>query len=215
MKYLFKLTYDKLVDLVEDQLGIDNWFIRDQRIEKRTSSIRETERFKKLKKRAIKLGFHFDDNEIVTWLDTLTTMYYTFKRLNIELQRALYVIQEFCVPHSNKRIDYILLINNKILIVEFSFNQLGCEFRYEHKLQQAIGYKELLSTLLPKDIEIGTYTFMVDPETDKQGKPLYDINDDLPNDEKIDNFVKVIKTFFYKDVDMALNALEKVEGITI
>ena len=90
-----------------------------------------------------------------------------------DIRNNLKILQEYCIPYSRKRADYLLIYDNKILILEFSFNKLNYEFNYETKLQQAIGYKELLSNILPKEIEIGTYTFLLEPEEDARGKTIY------------------------------------------
>ena len=120
-------------------------------------------------------------------------------------------MQEYCIPYSNKRADYLLVYDNKILILEFSFNKLGYELQYETKLQQAIGYKELLGNILPKEVDIGTYMFLVEAEEDKWGGAIYvDDTEKLPNQDKIEHLAKYIEKFFKKNEDFAINALERI-----
>lgn len=211
MKCLYELDYYSLNKLVENELYLKNWFIRNDKISNRKESIVYSDRFKILKDRAESFKFNFNDTEIVTWLDTLTTMYYVFASIEDEhLLDHIKILQEYCIPFSNKRADYILAYDNKILIIEFSFNKLGYEFNYETKLQQAIGYKELLSNILPKEIDIGTYTFLLEPEEDCKGNAIFINNgNDLPNSPKIDALAQYIEQFFMKNINLAIVSLRQ------
>ena len=214
MKTLFTLNYEKLKTLVCDTLNIEHWFIRNDKIKSRTDSIEYSERFKYLQNRARDCNFLFNNTEIVSWLDTLTTMYYVFDSIKDDyLKTHITILQEYCIPFSNKRADYLLVYDNKILIIEFSFNKLGYEFNYETKLQQAISYKELLSNILPKEIEIGTYTFLLEPEEDRYGNAIY-INDgnDLPNNPKIEDMANYIVEYFNKNINLAINSLRQLNS---
>lgn len=209
---LFKLNYERLTEMVEDTLNIKHWYIREDKITNRTDSICNSERFLYLKKQAQKNNIIFNNTEIVTWLDSLNILYYVFDSLeNEHLKNSIKIIQEYCIPYQNKRADYLLIYDNKILIIEFSFNKLGYELQYETKLQQAIGYKELLSNILPKEIDIGTYTFLVEAEEDSQGNMITLKNTDyLPNHYKIQNLANLIEKFFNKNIDLAVNALKQL-----
>lgn len=74
-------------------------------------------------------------------------------------------IQEFHISFTNKRADYLLVYENKTIIVEFRYNKFDNEdYHYSIKLNQLIGYKELIINILPKNIDIATYTFLIHPE---------------------------------------------------
>lgn len=212
MKCLFELNHKKLNTLIKDKLQIENWFIRNEKISNRTDSIIYSNRFQFLRDRATKLNFNFDELEIVTWLDTLMILYYTFDKIeDKELKNRLTILQEYCIPYSNKRADYLLILENKILIIEFSFNKLNYELQYETKLQQAIGYKEMLSNILPKNIDIATYTFIIEAEEDKNGNTIYlKGTDKLPNYYKTKDLAQYIEAFFKKDNETAINALKNI-----
>lgn len=84
------------------------------------------------------------------------------------------IIQEFHISFTNKRADYSLIYENKIIIIEFSYNKFDNEdYHYNIKLNQLIGYKELISNILPKDIDISTYTFLLHPEEIDENSNLY------------------------------------------
>ncbi len=213
MKYLYQLNNESLKILIEQQLYLKNWFVRQDDIVNRKDKICYSERFNLLKNRATELQYSFSDTEIVSWLDTLTTMYYVFNNITDQhIKDNIVILQEYCIPFSNKRADYLLVLDNQILIVEFSFQKIGYEFQYETKLQQAIGYKELLSNLLPKEIDIGTYTFLLEAEEDKNRKIIKIIGtEQLANNAKIDMLAQYIEHFFNKSTQYAYNSLNKLE----
>ena len=209
---LFNFDYEELTDIVENVLYIKNWFIRKMDIDTRTDNISKTERFLYLKELAENKNISFDTREVVTWLDSLTTLYYVFDNIQDEhLKDNIKIIQEYCIPYTKKRADYLLIYDNKILIIEFSFNKLGYELQYETKLQQAIGYKELLSNILPKEIDIGTYTFLIEPEEDENGKVFKIENTNYyPNHYKIEDLACFIEKFFNKNINLAINSLKQL-----
>lgn len=153
--------------------------------------------FKYKKKELPRRGI-ISDIEIVTWLDTLNILYYVFDRIEDEnLRNSVKILQEYCIPYSNKRVDYLLVYDNKILILEFSFNKLGYDLQYETKLQQAIGYKELLNNILPKEVDLGTYTFIVEAEEDKDGRAIHiEGTDYYPNHYKISALAEIYTKVF-------------------
>lgn len=191
------------------------WFIRDDKITNRTDAIYLSDRYGKIKQQADINGISYNDIEVATWFDTLVTLYYVFDRVEDEdIRNNLKILQEYCIPYSRKRADYLLIYDNKILILEFSFNKLNYEFNYETKLQQAIGYKELLSNILPKEIEIGTYTFLLEPEEDARGKTIYielDGEKHTANHWKMYDLAKYIEKFFKKNMKVAYNAILQLE----
>ena len=215
MKCLYELNSEKLDKFWIDELRLNKWYIRNDTIAARTQAASYLNRFNILKERAEKLGYSFNETEVISWLDTLTTMCGVFNRLNDGyLKNNLLILQEYCIPYSNKRADYLLVYDNKILIIEFSFNKLGYEFNYETKLQQAISYKELLGNILPKEIDIGTYTFLLEPEEDKNGKTIYVDNEKetLPNDFKMQSLANYIEKFFKKNINLAENSLRQLKS---
>lgn len=212
MNCLYDMTYDDLKELVEDVLHLEYWCVRDDELQNRMDSIAYSDRFKELKERATEKGYAFNDIEIVTWLDTLNILYYVFDKMEDErLRDEIRILQEYCIPYSNKRADYLLVYDNKILILEFSFNKLGYELQYETKLQQAIGYKELLGNILPKEVDIGTYMFLLEAEEDKWGGAIYvDDTEKLPNQDKMKHLAKYIERFFKKNKNFAVDSLLRI-----
>lgn len=108
----------------------------------------------------------------------------------------------FHIPFTNKRADYLLVYENKIIITEFSYNKFDNEdYHYNIKLNQVIGYKELISNILSNDIDIATYTFLIHPE----GSGID------PNMDQIENFIEYIKFFIEKKSISAYKELKKIK----
>ena len=106
--------------------------------------------------------------------------------VNPEIRNELQILQEMEIPFTHKRADYVLVYRRKILIIEFSFQKLNGRYKFEDKLNQTVGYKELLSNVMPPHIEIGTYTFLIERETNKSGNTIkkfnkYSNEQELPN----------------------------------
>ena len=59
MKCLYELNVDQLNELVEKELYLKSWFIRDDKITKRTGSVQHSERVRKIKKQADKKGISY------------------------------------------------------------------------------------------------------------------------------------------------------------
>lgn len=183
----------------------------------RAKKIDYTTRYQYLKKRAKNQDMNVQAAEIISWLDTLNIIYYVLDYVDPKIRNELQILQELEIPFTNKRADYVLVYRKKILIIEFSFQKLNGRYKFEDKLNQAAGYKELLSNVMPPHIEIGTYTFLIEPETDKSGNMVKKINkytkeQELPNNEKIQEFGGYINLFFEKDFEDAMYYLGYVDG---
>lgn len=209
MKCLYEMNSNYL-EFLWDKLKLKKWYIRNDTINNRARVAATYDRFNILKARAKECEIYFNDTEVISWLDTLCTLCCVFSRLKDEyLKSHITIFQEYCIPFSNKRADYLLVYDNKILIIEFSFDKLGKDYFYETKLTQAINYKELLSNILPKEIDVGTYTFLLEPEEDKDGNTIMVGEDCLPNDGKIQALADFIEEFFKKNENLALTSLKR------
>ena len=216
MKTLYKLTYDEFKKLVKERLQIDSWMVFDDSASSRLDKVQDRHYFVTLKRRAEEKEMKVHVQEIISWLDTLNLLYHTLYNVNEEILNRLTIFQEFQIPFTNKRADYLLVYQNKILILEFSFDKLGSEYKFETKLNQAVNYKELLSNLLPSHIKIGTYTFLINPEVDQNGRYILKHNrytdaDEQANNEKMSDLAAYINLFF-SDRDDALMQLAYLDG---
>ena len=202
---------------VRNNLKIDGWMIRDGNPQNRIKETKNKDYFKKLQLKAKKSKFIYaQDLEIISWLDTMNLLFHTLSYLDKNLKQEITVVQEYKIPFSNKRADYLLLYRNKILIIEFSYDNFGNEYRYESKLTQAIGYKELLANMLPQNIRLATYTFIINPEMSEKHKEYYKFDRysgdyEQANNEKMKEFASYIELFFKQTEQSAVFALNQLE----
>lgn len=221
MKCLYEFTIDQFFDFVESN-KIDNWLIYDYSIEERHDAICNKEYYNTLKKMANKNKISFNAPEIVSWIDGLAMLYtsidYAIYDEESDLLDDLKIIGELHIPFSKCRADCVLVKDNKILVIEFSYksNNQNRKELYETKLNQVIYYKELLSNALPKHIEIATYSFPIEIETDKNGNPMY-VMSDIENEKMYKNndncyyLGEFIKKFFKHTNKTALDELKNLD----
>lgn len=217
MKYLHWLNCDEFDELIKEDLFLDDWSVFDMSAEDRAQRVDYTKKYKYLTQRAKEQEINVKVAEIISWMDTLNIMYYVLRYVNPEIRNELQIFQEMEIPFTHKRADYVLVYRRQILIVEFSFKKLNGRYKFEDKLSQAAGYKELLSNVMPKHIEVGTYTFFIEPGTDKSGNYIKKLNkytneQESPNNEKIQEFGHYINLFFQKDLKDAMYYLGYVDG---
>lgn len=177
------------------------WQIKDDDIETRKKAIMKKTYFKELSKLANENDINYDDVEIVSWMDNLAIMKIILESLKDKYNETT-IIQELIMPKTNKRADFALFKDNKILIIEFSFTIWNESKRFKKKHKQVIKYKEELESILSKNIIIKTYTFLIEPEEN-------DNYLEFPNNsKKIKNLIKYIIDFFEEKQRTALQELE-------
>ena len=175
MKYLYNFSLRELLKYVKNN-KIDTWWIYDKSIEERYDYVFYAGYCQKLLEMATVNNISHDECEVISWLDGMALLYcglkYATSKKSDELDN-LRVIGELHIPFSNCRADVVLVKDNKILIIEFSYKKktISRKEKYEEKLNQVMYYKELLSNALPKHIEIATYSFPIEVETDENGNP--------------------------------------------
>lgn len=234
MKCLNKLTFEKFQNFIVNDLEISYWNIFEGDLLRRAESIKNTKYFQILKKKSQCQQINASDTEIVTWIDTLRLIYETIKELPQKILQELIIIQEYLMPFNLQRADYLLVYRNRILIVEFSFEKYDdCEkpdnygkskndgkpANYGSKVQQVLGYKELLQDLLPNYIDVGTYVYKYKAEI--KNYLVTKINKFTNKDEPINNERKFackhyIQRFFEKEPieinkkEIAINELNQI-----
>lgn len=219
MKYLYYFNLNRFKDFVEQDLGIDNWWIYNDTIENRYLAIKNKKYFSILKVFANQKDIKYSKEEIISWIDNISILYfslssfYNCKKNPTQFDSFLketYILGELHIPYSNHRADITLMKDNKILIIELSFaKKEKRERRYQEKLNQVICYKELLSNALPKHIEIATYTFPILPETDENGNPILEMSsidkkERFPNYDNCQYLGLFIKHFFFKNKSICI-----------
>lgn len=205
MKALFNGTIKEFKKTTKSDLQLNKWKVFEMNIEDRYDWVQDNSYVNKLHEIAKSNDIKYDKYEIISWLDSQSIMLKIINKMEKlgfdNLLNKVRIIQEFHIPFTNKRADYLLVYENKIIIIEFSYNKFeNKDYHYNIKLNQVIGYKELISNILPKDIDIATYTFLLYPEE----------NDENSNQEQIENFVEYINFFMEKKSVSAYEELEKL-----
>ena len=181
MKYLYKYTVEEFINFTEEQ-GLTNWWIYNQTPEKRYEVIQNSIYTETLKKFA-KNNINYSNEELVSWIDNIQMIYSSLdcaseiinkNKLSLEILKRIQIIAEYHIPYSNQRSDILMIKDNKILIIELSYKKenMNRKDKYQEKLNQVMNYKELLENALPKHIEIATYSFPIETETDVYGNPI-------------------------------------------
>lgn len=223
MKCLFDFNINKFMEFAEE-LKADSWYIYNEDIESRYEIIKNSYYFNQLKRKADYQNIQYDDVEIVSWLDNISIIYNTLNNLfdedeydiSNEVLNKIHIIGEYHIPYSNNRADIVILYENKIIIVELSYDKFKNHERFKRKLDQVICYKELLNNLLNNHIEIATYTLLINPEVNSDNQEIKEYsnifkNYVLPNDEKCYYFCEFIIKYFQNTKKNALNELKSLE----
>ena len=75
-----------------------------------------------------------------------------------------------------------------------------------------VATKKYLGVFLPKEIDIGTYTFLIDPDEDKEGRFIFDSETKRRvNDDNVEELATVIEKFFKKNLRSAYNAIKQLD----
>ena len=199
MKCLFKGTLKEFKEFTNKDLSLYKWKVYEQEIKDRFNQIKDYKYTNLLTIKANTVLNEYDQTEIISWLDSEMIMLKIIKQLNKKLIDGITIIQELHIPFTNKRADYILTKNNKILILEFSYSEEKySNYQYQTKLNQVINYKELLNNIFPKHIEIGTFTFIIHPEDKNEESNCKDMK----------RLTDLINYFFEETKESALYYLE-------
>ncbi len=159
------------------------------------------------------------DEEIVTWLDTLSllrrVLLLLFKQ-GVQTDKISVVMEYPLVFGNHMRADYLLVYDHLIIVLEFGmFNQdeRRSEERYTKKLQESNSYRQLLANLISSKIDVVNYVLIYRPEFSRILKKHFDDNILYNNEEleKLKNFIcHLIKL---QDVARPLYQLDYLESI--
>lgn len=220
MKCLNKFSYNEFKDFI-NELDLQYWTVWNTNIEERLARCITSNRFQYLLNLAKEKGLTSSPAEILSWLDSLKILNATLKEVPQNILDKLTIVQEYQIPFSRKRADYLLIFQNKVLILEFSFKYDDTETQFENKTIQILGYKERLIDLLPSHIEIGTYTYLIYPELEPDTYEdilranKYTEIEDLANSENNNSLASYITLFFNKEKDSALSHLNYLDTYEI
>ncbi len=216
MKCLYQFYIPKFLNYIENELKISNWKIMLDTIENRYDYISNSKYISQLENMGYELGFFeddYDNYEVIAWIDSASILYRTFNLINPKKYKDIQIIAEYLIPNTNNRCDFLLIKNNKIMILEFT-NSLHDKKQKYRKLQQVNNYKRLISKQINNsNIIIKTKIIKYDQEYSIEENPYdtYDseyINYENYNENLIDKLSDDILDFFYETNNIqALNYL--------
>ena len=227
MKYLYKFSTNEFLNFTEAE-GLTNWWIYNKEPLERFNAIKNTTYLETLKNFAKTSNITPSNEELISWIDNIQMIYSSLgcaheilnnKEEITKVLDKIQIIAEYHIPYSNARADIIMTKDNKILIIELSYKKeyMSRKEKYEEKLNQVMYYKELLENTLPRHLEIATYSFPIEPETDKYGNPEK-VNSKFTKKKTFKNFDscyylgKYIIDFFKHTNKSALQELEEIKN---
>lgn len=147
-----------------------------------TSQLRQIFNEKKLFRRNVSIA------EIVSWLDGFVLMARVIKNLEQKVEEKVFnnikIHFEYRIRMSkNRRIDYVLGYENRILIIELRLSDKfpNLSNTWQKKELELIVYKELLNNYLPRHTKIIIYAFIFMPEYNESSKILKNIKYNFEN----------------------------------
>lgn len=195
-------NFNKMTELTifTNDLEKINWNIEKEYLKDRALYYSKLEIFKKLKKTFLDKDisiFALKDEEVITWIDTLTLM----RKLLLILFKSgidtdkISVIMEYPLIFGNHmRADYLLIYDHLIIVLEFGmFNQdeRRSEERYTKKLQESISYRQLLANLISSKVQVVNYVMIYRPEYSRKLN-IYLKENIIYNNDELDKLVYYI-----------------------
>jgi hypothetical protein len=176
------------------------WKIEKEYLKDRAYFYSKLDMFIQLKKTFLEKEisiFPLKDEEIITWMDTLTLlrrMLVIIFKQGIDTDKISLIMEYPLIFGNHMRADYLLIYKQLIVILEFGmFNQdeRRSEERYTKKLQESNSYRQLLANLLSSKIEVVNYVMIYRPEYCRI-KKLYIKENIIYNNEELEKVVRFI-----------------------
>jgi hypothetical protein len=137
--------------------------------------------------------------EVVSWLDSYEIIRRIISKIiektDINKYQNIKLFQEYLIRLSKaRRVDYIFMHENKILLVEFRISDHfpNMSNAWQKKELELLIYKELMSNYISNDYDIYTYAFIMMPEYDKNEPIIKNIN---YNNNNIEHFCEYLITY--------------------
>ena len=210
----------QFIDFVEVIERI-HWKIEKQLLKERVEKYNKTFLFQMLKKQFIQENISIwplKDEEVITWIDTLSILKRTINQLkvrNLDLNRFSIVMEYPLVFGNHMRTDYLLIYDRLIIVLEFGmFNQdeKRSEERYTKKLQDSITHRQVLANMIDNRVKIVNYVLVYRPEHDRINDVTMDDNINYNNCE-----IALLTDFIINNTmeQNSISAIAQLESINI
>jgi hypothetical protein len=207
----------KFSEFLESQ----NWKIEKQLLKERVEKYYSYEAVKMLKTQfnTQKLTiWDLKEEEIITWLDTMTIIRRVFMNLfkkGINDSKIRLIMEYPLVNGNHMRTDYLLIYDRLIIVVEFGmFNQdeKRSEERYTKKLQESINYRQIIANQVSTDVKVINYVMIYRPEYDRYTAKNLEENI-IYNQYELSNLVNYLFINIIKEE--GLSAIKQLEAIEL
>lgn len=200
-----------------------NWKIEKQLLKERVEKYSQTFIFQMLKKQFYQENISIwplKDEEVITWIDTLTILRRTIEQIEvrgIQLD-TLSIIMEYPLVFGNHmRTDYLLVYDRLIIVLEFGmFNQdeKRSVERYTKKLQDSINHRQVLANMIDSRVKVINYVLVYRPEVDRMNGLIMSENINYNNCEigLLSDFV--IKNIIEQNSVSAISQLQIINNFT-
>lgn len=209
-------------NLFTEILEKNKWQIEKQLLKERVEFYYSNSFFVELKKQfnSKKLTiWPLKDEEVITWIDTLSIM----RRVTMQLFKRgvngekVNIFMEYPLLYGNHmRTDYLIVYDRLIVVLEFGmFNQdeRRSEERYTKKLQDSISHRQVLANTINISAKVVNYVLVYRPEYDRVRKMYLDDNIKY-NDNEI-NLLTSFLTMMAREQESlsALSQLERMNNV--
>ncbi|MCD4826786.1 MAG: hypothetical protein K8Q99_03245 [Acholeplasmataceae bacterium] len=216
--------FNKMTELTmfSHELERINWKIEKEYLKDRAMYYSKLDIFKQLKMTFIdkKISiFTLKDEEVITWLDTLTllrkVLLMLFKK-GIDTDKTSIIMEYPLVFGNHMRADYLLIYDHLIIVLEFGmFNQdeRRSEERYTKKLQESNSYRQLLANLISSNVQVVNYVMIYRPEYSRKMDKI--LNDNIKyNDGELNKLVDYINHLVkLQDISQPMHQLSYLNSI--
>lgn len=205
-----------------NQIEYMNWKIEKEYLKDRALHYGKISLFESLKESFLSKEisiFPLKDEEVITWIDTLTllrrVLLLLFKR-GVQTDKISIIMEYPLVFGNHMRADYLLIYDHLLMVLEFGmFNQdeKRSEERYTKKLQESNSYRQLLANLISPKIDVVNYVMIYRPEYSRLSNKNMSDNVSYNNSEleKLCNYIShLIKI---QDMSRPITQLEYLENI--
>lgn len=218
--YVFEGLHEffRFSDIVEEI----NWKIEKQLLKERVERYKEIGFFAELKNQFITKNisiWDLKDEEIITWIDTISLLRKTFINLLRKGYQSseIFVLMEYPLVNGNyMRTDYLIVFKQLIFVLEFGmFNQdeKRSEERYTKKLQESINYRQIIANQVSSHIAVVNYVVIYKPEFDRYENKIHKENV-IYNEEELRKLSAYLLHLLDKQQNLtAINQLKNI-GIT-
>lgn len=221
IKSMYQFANGQLFKTFFESIEKMNWKIEKQLLKERVERYNKTYIFQMFKKQFYQENISIwplKEEEIITWIDTLSIIRRTIDQIEIrglDTDRLIIIMEYPLVFGNHMRTDYLLIYERMIIVLEFGmFNQdeKRSEERYTKKLQDSINHRQVLANMIDPRVKVINYVLVYRPEFDRLSNTTMNENINYNNCE-----IGLLSDFIIKNTNEqnSISAISQLESINI